>query len=411
MCIDNACYTQWVFVEIRLLMLIPALLIALNTPMQLGTNVPKELNNSASQQVKCILHTLQQPYELIAMPWLRARQELRLRRIDGYYTAILLSEMAPFGHLSAPLYLENWYWFEPLAAKALDRAERQHGVIRGSHQAKWFESIGITPTVEVNTAEELVLLLKRKRVDSILMDLEAFEETAKRVDLDPDEIASEFFRYVPLGVYFSTTYLQQYPDFLAQFNQAIPLCSQTPFTLSASEETTILHHVLSEAESLGKQSKIHSALVQANQQKWQEQQIVQHDQQWMQELNLKISGLAEAMLQTELSQYLRHWQRQFNGQIAEVMLTDQQGRNVAISELTSDFWQGDEAKFQRLYQSELDYVFDEVSFDASTQRFLVHLSIPIKDVSEQHIGVLILGIDVELTLQQCQLNYRHDSCQ
>lgn len=392
-------------------MLISALLIALNTPLQLGTNVPKELNNSASEQVKCILQTLQQPYELIAMPWLRARQELRLRRIDGYYTAILLSEMAPFGQLSAPLYLENWYWFEPQAATALDRAERQHGVIRGSHQAKWFESIGITPTVEVNTAEELVLLLKRKRVDSILMDLEAFEETAKRVALDADEIASEFFRYVPLGVYFSTTYLQQYPDFLAQFNQAIPLCSQTPFTLSASEQTTILHHVLSEAVALGKQRKIHSALAQANQQKWQEQQIVQYDQQWMQELNLQISGLAEAMLQTELSQYLRRWQQQFNGQIAEVMLTDQQGRNVAISELTSDFWQGDEAKFQHLYQSELDYVFDEVSFDASTQRFLVHLSIPIKDVSEQHIGVLILGIDVELTLQQCQLNYSSDSCQ
>ncbi|GHG64210.1 hypothetical protein GCM10010919_10610 [Alishewanella longhuensis] len=378
--------------------------------MQLGTNVPKELNNSANQQVKCILQKLKHPYELISLPWLRARQELRLRRIDGYYTAILLSEMAPFGQLSAPLYLENWYWFEPQAATALDRAERQHGVIRGSHQAKWFESIGITPTVEVNSAEELVLLLKRKRVDSILMDLEAFEETAKRVELDPSEIASEFFRYVPLGVYFSTAYLQQYPDFLAQFNQAIPLCSQTPFTLSASEQTTIVHHVLHQALALAKQSKIQSALAQANQQQWPEKQIVQYDQQWIQELNLQISGLAEAMLQTELSQYLQHWQQQFNGQIAEIMLTDQQGRNVAISELTSDFWQGDEAKFQDLYQSKLDYVFDEVSFDASTQRFLVHLSIPIKDVSEQHIGVLILGIDVELTLQQCQLSDGNGRC-
>lgn len=391
-------------------MLIPALLMALSTPMQLGTNVPQELNNSANQQIKCIMQNLQQPYELLAMPWLRARQELRLRRIDGYYTAILLSEMAPFGQLSAPLYLENWYWFEPHAVAATARTNRQYGVIRGSHQAKWFENIGITPTVEVNTTQELVLLLKRKRVDSILMDLEAFEEMARLVDLDITEFASEFFRYVPLGVYFSTSFLQQHPDFLGRFNQSIPACTQTPFTLSNREQEALIRRFLNASLQFGQDSRLHSALTTANQQHWSERQILLHDQQWIQELRLQISGLAAAMQQSELSMYLQQWQLQFDGAIAEIMLTDQQGRNVAISEITSDFWQGDEAKFQQIYQSSQRYFFDEVSFDASTQRFLVHLSIPIKDSQGQHTGALILGIDVELSLQQCQQNGGADSC-
>lgn len=392
-------------------MLIPMLILALSSPIQLGTNVPTELNNSASQQVKCILQQLQQPYELLTLPWLRAQHELRSRRIDGYYTAILLTEMAPFGHLSAPLYLENWYWFELATDSSLDRAERKYGVIRGSHQAKWFENIGLTASVEVNTAAELVLLLKRRRVDSILMDLEAFEETAQQVELDLSTIRSEFFRYVPLGVYFSSAFLQQYPDFLTQFNQAIPTCSQAPFTLSPSEQTSILQRFLPAATALLKQDRLHSALAQANQQKWQQAEINRYDQQWMQELSIQHAGLAEAMRQTALSQYLYHWQQQFKGQIAEVMLTDQQGRNVAISELTSDFWQGDEAKFQRIYQKKRDYVFDDVSFDTSTQRFLVHLSLPVQDAAEQHIGVLILGIDIELSLQQCPLNHNSATCQ
>lgn len=391
-------------------MLILSLLLTLSSTLQLGTNVPEDLNNSAHTQVKCIMQHLSQPYELIALPWLRARQELRLRRIDGYYTAILLNEMVPFGQLSAPLYLENWYWFEPKHLTALPRENRQHGVIRGSHQVKWYESMGITPAVQVNTAEELLQLVKRQRVDTILMDLEAFEETAQKIGLTLSEFSSEFFRYVPLGVYFSTTFLEQSPDFLSRFNQSIPDCTQTPFSLSPREQTVILDSFLSSAQQLAGQPALLNALSIANRQKWREQDIIRHDMQWVQEITNQVPGLAESMLQSELSSLLQHWQQPFNGRIAEIILTDQQGRNVAISELTSDFWQGDEAKFQNIYQSNQRYFFDDVSFDSSSQRFLVHLSIPVKDQHEQELGVLILGIDVELSLQQCQHNSGIANC-
>lgn len=397
-------------------MLTSALLIALSSPMQLGTNIPQVQNNSAHHQIRCIMQNVGQPYDVLEMPWLRARQELRLRRIDGYYTAILLSEMAPFGQLSAPLYLENWYWFVAPSAQSLPKELRQYGVVRGSHQAKWFESLGITPTVEVNTIEELLLVLKRKRIDTVLMDLETFVETAPRVGLDTEHFSSDFFRYVPLGVYFSSRYLHEKPDFLAAFNHNIPLCTQTPFTLSEREKVQIKNQLFMAATHLSQDPRIITAVHEANHQPTSQEQIALLDKQWAHELTLNISGLAVSLQQSALSRYLRTWQQQFSGQVAEVMLVDQQGRNVAISEITSDYWQGDEAKFQQAMQEAQPYYFDTVSFDASTQRFLVHLSIPLYDkktddntpgtnenplVPAPPIGMLMLGIDVELSLQKC----------
>ncbi|GGW50839.1 hypothetical protein GCM10008111_03470 [Alishewanella tabrizica] len=377
-----------------------------------------------------------QPYDVLDMPWLRARQELRLQRIDGYYTAILLNEMSPFGQLSAPLYLENWYWFVAPSAQRLPKEMRQYGVVRGSHQAKWFESLGITPTVEVNTAEELLLVLKRKRIDTVLMDLETFAEIAERVELTTEAYSSDFFRYVPLGVYFSSRYLQEKPDFLAAFNHNIPLCTQTPFALSEREKVQIKNQLFIAAEQLSQDPRLVSAVQEANSQPSSEEQLTLLDKQWADELALNISGLAVSMQQSPLSKYLHTWQQQFSGQVAEIMLMDQQGRNVAISEITSDYWQGDEAKFQQAVQALQPYYFDAVSFDASTQRFLVHLSIPLYEIKTDDktagnkergnketadntinsntrdanatpaipatpIGMLILGIDVELSLQQC----------
>lgn len=392
-------------------MLYFALAVALQAPLQFGSNVPENLDNTANQQVKCIMQQLERPYEAFHLPYLRARQELRLQRIDGYYTAILLNELAPFGQLSAPLYLENWYWFELTGESSVPRAHRQHGVIRGSHQATWFAALGITPTVEVNTADELLQLLKRKRIESVLMDLETFEETAKRVGLPAENVTSEFFRYVPLGMYFSSALIQRSPQLLIEFNNAIPGCSRQPFTLSAREQQRILQRFEPALRVLADTEIISQAVEEANQHPWSNSQIIDYDNQWSNELRLQISGLAATMKSSALSQQLAVWQQQFNGQIAEIMLTDAQGRNIAVSELTSDYWQGDEAKFQQLTRQNVSYYFDHVSFDHSSQRFLVHLSLPLYGTDGNLLAALILGLDVELSLQPSECDVFIASCE
>ena len=88
----------------------------------------------------------------------------------------------------------------------------------------------------------------------------------------------------------------------------------------------------------------------------------------------------------------------------ETILTDNQGANVAISAMTSDYWQGDEIKYQQVFAQPVSHLLDSVRFDASSQRFLVQLTVPVNNAQGEPLGALTLGLDVELSLQYCQRN-------
>lgn len=80
---------------------------------------------------------------------------------------------------------------------------------------------------------------------------------------------------------------------------------------------------------------------------------------------------------------------------AEIFVMDNQGGNVAMTDKTSDYWQGDEAKFQKSFNGGAGAVFvDEVEFDDSAQAYLVQVSIPVKE-NNTVIGAVTFGIDVD----------------
>jgi hypothetical protein len=80
---------------------------------------------------------------------------------------------------------------------------------------------------------------------------------------------------------------------------------------------------------------------------------------------------------------------------AEIFVMDNQGANVAMTDKTSDYWQGDEAKFKKSFADGAGAVFvDEVEFDDSTQSYLVQVSVPVMD-GGRAIGAVTFGIDVD----------------
>jgi hypothetical protein len=80
---------------------------------------------------------------------------------------------------------------------------------------------------------------------------------------------------------------------------------------------------------------------------------------------------------------------------AEIFVMDNQGANVAMTDKTSDYWQGDEAKFKKSFNGGSGAVFvDEVEFDDSAQAYLVQISVPVKD-GDTVIGAITFGIDVD----------------
>jgi len=80
----------------------------------------------------------------------------------------------------------------------------------------------------------------------------------------------------------------------------------------------------------------------------------------------------------------------------EVFLMDNQGANVAMTNKTSDYWQGDEAKWQESFKDGTGAVHvGDVEFDESAQDYLVQISVPVMD-SGKAIGAITIGVNLDL---------------
>src|SRR3546814_10480376 len=90
--------------------------------------------------------------------------------------------------------------------------------------------------------------------------------------------------------------------------------------------------------------------------------------------------MIDAVMGSSLSKYLRQQQEATQGTATEIFVMDNRGLNVGQSEVTSDYWQGDEAKFQKSYEAGADAIFvDEVEMDESTQTFQSQVSMSFID--------------------------------
>lgn len=80
---------------------------------------------------------------------------------------------------------------------------------------------------------------------------------------------------------------------------------------------------------------------------------------------------------------------------SEVFLMDNQGANVAMTNKTSDYWQGDESKFSGSFADGKGSVhIGKVKFDVSAQVYLVQVSVPVMDAGSA-IGAITVGINLD----------------
>jgi hypothetical protein len=79
--------------------------------------------------------------------------------------------------------------------------------------------------------------------------------------------------------------------------------------------------------------------------------------------------------------------------VVEAMIMDDRGGLVCASVETSDYWQGDEAKWQKTYRDGAMVFVDEPALDASTGTFAVQLSRLVSDAKGK-IGALTLTLKI-----------------
>lgn len=116
------------------------------------------------------------------------------------------------------------------------------------------------------------------------------------------------------------------------------------------------------------------------------------DKRWM--ATPGVADFMKAVIDSPASAHLRTW-RKSRAYISEIIVMDNQGANVAITEKTSDYWQGDEKKFTESFKDAGLVFVDKVKFDDSTQTYSVQVSVPARDAAGHLIGVICFGIDIE----------------
>ncbi|MGC1505767.1 MAG: hypothetical protein WA782_16685 [Sulfitobacter sp.] len=126
-----------------------------------------------------------------------------------------------------------------------------------------------------------------------------------------------------------------------------------------------------------------------------EAEIIAKDEVWRAEVGSGSSPMVDEVLNAPLSAFLREHLGQSGGRITEIFVMDHLGLNVAASGVTSDYWQGDEAKFKETYDKGAGSVFiDEIDLDESTQTYQGQVSFAVTDPATGNvIGAITVGLD------------------
>jgi hypothetical protein len=124
------------------------------------------------------------------------------------------------------------------------------------------------------------------------------------------------------------------------------------------------------------------------------------DKEWRAESKVDKQPLIAEMLSSPLSNYLLYLQAQSAGLYTEMFVMDDKGLNVGQSSVTSDYWQGDEAKYQKTFQVGPDAVFvDEAEFNDDTRTWRAQLNFTVVDPQS---GKPIGAATIEMNLTELE---------
>ncbi|MEL7471337.1 MAG: hypothetical protein AAFN27_22990 [Pseudomonadota bacterium] len=128
-----------------------------------------------------------------------------------------------------------------------------------------------------------------------------------------------------------------------------------------------------------------------------EDAIIALDKQWRAEVGGASTPTISPVLGGPVADMLRAVRDESEGLFTEIFVMDMVGLNVAASDTTSDYWQGDEAKWQQTYKAGAGAVhISEVELDESTQSYQSQISVVISDPSSgTPIGAATFGVNVE----------------
>lgn len=168
--------------------------------------------------------------------------------------------------------------------------------------------------------------------------------------------------------------------------------------LAAGGSSAMNEYVVEKAAEWSKDPSIRAALASANAAHagLAEAELVALDDLWRAEVGKAAAPTIEAVTQNAASAFLRNAMKAESGRITEIIVMDSRGMNAATSGVTSDYWQGDEAKYTESYPKGPGAVHvSEVEFDESTQIYQVQISTTLTGPTGAPTGAVTVGLDID----------------
>ena len=120
------------------------------------------------------------------------------------------------------------------------------------------------------------------------------------------------------------------------------------------------------------------------------------DKQWRAERKADDKPLIAMTLSNPLSSYLTRMQADNLGLYAAIFIMDRNGLNVGQSAITGDFWQGDEAKFQKTFPAGGEAVFvDEPEWVEDFNIWITQVNLSVADsATGEPIGAATFDVNL-----------------
>ena len=131
---------------------------------------------------------------------------------------------------------------------------------------------------------------------------------------------------------------------------------------------------------------------------WTAEEIAKLDKAWIAN-DASISSTQKEIGSNELSQFLKEFVK-YNPEEVEVFVTDAYGLNIAMTNQTSDFLQGDEGWWKSAFSNGTGQTFiDVVEYDDSSKTFAMNIGVPIRETQTgKVIGILRGTLDISVMI-------------
>jgi hypothetical protein len=158
-----------------------------------------------------------------------------------------------------------------------------------------------------------------------------------------------------------------------------------PTTAARVKETAYARVAL--AQAIARDPAIHAAVVASNAVVETPEQIRRRDAIWVAN---RRDPLRQAIVQAPCSAKVRELVKD-DALVVEAFVMNDRGTLVCSLAETSDYWQGDERKWQQTVVEGKDAFIEEPAFDVSTGKYGIQLSVPVTDGAKR-IGAVTLTL-------------------